>query len=206
MNLFNSRRESELASITSYKYVPIAHLVGNIFHVFSSVSARKISNFLDLDWTVWGCVCLFSSLRNNKSNYSLKERKSYFLTFALWGKGFVYSCLADWKNDWELQTKLPPSSGQWTETELVLPEPEQCSIFSMGQVNTNNPSEVGKCSHLVLTTPIIWGAEIHWSAILNRWVWMELFQKGMSIVLIEETWKGRGSAYQLVGKIIYIQL
>lgn len=115
MNLFNSRRESELASITSYKYVPIAHLVGNIFHVFSSVPARKISNFLDLDWTVWGCVCLFSSLRNNKSNYSLKERKSYFLTFALWGKGFVSSCLADWKNDWELQTKLPPSSGQWTK-------------------------------------------------------------------------------------------
>lgn len=58
-------------------------------------------------------------------------------------------------------------------------------------------------SHLVLTIMIIWGAEMHWSPILNWWIPMELFQKGMSIALIEETWKGRGSAYQLVGKIIY---
>ena len=35
---------------------------------------------------------------------------------------------------------------------------------------------------------------------------MELFRKGMSIVLIEETWKGGGAAYQLIGKIIYKRL
>lgn len=35
---------------------------------------------------------------------------------------------------------------------------------------------------------------------------MELFQKGMSIVLIEETLRSRGSANQLVGKIIYKEL
>lgn len=94
-------------------------------------------------------------------------------------------------------------SGQWKKTELVLPEPEQCSIFSMGQVNRNNPSKAGTCPHLVLTIMIIWRAEIHWSPILNWQVSMELFQKGMSIVLIEKTWKRRCSACQLVGKIIY---
>lgn len=41
---------------------------------------------------------------------------------------------------------------------------------------------------------------MHWSPILDWWVSMELFQKGMSIVLIEGTWRGKGSAYQLVGK------
>lgn len=85
-------------------------------------------------------------------------------------------------------------------------EPEQYSIFSVGQGNRNNPREVRTCSHLVLTIVIIWGAEMHWSPVLNWWVSMELFQKGMSIALIEGTWRGRGSAYQLVGKTIYKEL
>lgn len=35
---------------------------------------------------------------------------------------------------------------------------------------------------------------------------MEIFQKGMSIALVEETWKDRGATYQFIGRIIYKQL